>query len=896
MYLEKLEIQGFKSFATKNVLVFPGMLDKTRQGITSIVGPNGSGKSNIADAVRWVLGEQSMKTLRGKKSEDIIFAGSEKLGKLGMAEVSLFLNNEDRKAPIDYSQIVLTRRVYRDGNSEYILNNNRVRLLDVEMLLAKANFGQKTYSVIGQGMVDGFLNTSLAERKEFFDEATGVKQFQIKRDSSLNKLKLSLENLAQAQMLLVEIEPRLKSLTRQVGKLQRKGEIEFELREIQLNYYGKIWHEIKDKFNEANRQFLEMEKIKIDKDKKLGNLNRELGVMEAENQTSREFNDWQRELSDFQSRKDGITREQARLEAQMEIKLETSGQFDLSWLNNRKSLLSRELATIKEELESLAGVLREGENNYSQLLQERNGLSLKINGLNASLVKNSSSVNGGDSQKINRELRALILKLEQADAEDDLAKLKEVVKEIREELKKLTGLAEDLRLKEDIEKIQNDLMAFTKAREEVSEKMNENAVKNSSWGERKKMLSEKMREFEKEFLEVGAKLKTYQNQISDEEIEAGRKKLAADLAAVEQKIGEVRAKINDFSEKEKEKRQRLFELQKKMQILQGELNDINERLNSCRVESAKHEIKLEDLEMEIRNELGSLKEVEQKIVSGAIDVELIQNKIHNLKKQLDAIGGLDPEIEKEYIQTKDRFDFLDGQVADLTSTIDSLDEVVKELDITIKERFDREFKLISQKFEEYFKILFSGGAAKIIKVTTDELMTEEEKQAGKGELGDKVGEERIENIEKKEDVIDERIAITNAIYKKIKMLQKYNATGLAGVEITATPPGKKTMSVSLLSGGERALTAIALICAIISANPAPFVVLDEVDAALDEANSERLAKILDDLSHKTQFIVITHNRASMRRANILYGVTMQNDGVSKMLSVKLEDVKARNET
>ena len=189
MFLEKLEIQGFKSFANKNELIFPGFLSGGKRGITAVVGPNGSGKSNVADAVRWVMGEQSMKTLRGKKSDDIIFAGSDKRGKLGMAEVSLYLNNEDGSAPIDYAQLVITRRLFRDGASEYIINGARVRLFDIQMLLAKANIGHKTYSVIGQGMVESFLNTSLSERKEFFDEATGVRQYQIKRDDALNKLR-----------------------------------------------------------------------------------------------------------------------------------------------------------------------------------------------------------------------------------------------------------------------------------------------------------------------------------------------------------------------------------------------------------------------------------------------------------------------------------------------------------------------------------------------------------------------------------------------------------------------------------------------------------------------------------------------------------------------------------
>src|SRR3989338_3718408 len=179
MYLEKLEIQGFKSFANKTVLTFS---TGKKVGISSIVGPNGSGKSNIADSVRWVLGEQSLKLLRGKKSQDVIFSGSSKKTRLGFAQVSLFLNNEDKKAPIDYSQVVVSRRVYRDGTSEYQINNANVRLADIQLLLAQANFGHRTYSVIGQGMIDAILTSSPNERKEFFDEATGVKKYQIKRE------------------------------------------------------------------------------------------------------------------------------------------------------------------------------------------------------------------------------------------------------------------------------------------------------------------------------------------------------------------------------------------------------------------------------------------------------------------------------------------------------------------------------------------------------------------------------------------------------------------------------------------------------------------------------------------------------------------------------------------
>ena len=241
------------------------------------------------------------------------------------------------------------------------------------------------------------------------------------------------------------------------------------------------------------------------------------------------------------------------------------------------------------------------------------------------------------------------------------------------------------------------------------------------------------------------------------------------------------------------------------------------------------------------------------------------------KNQLELIGGIDPESEKEFNETKERFDFLSNQTNDLNSAVKSLEKIISELDINIKERFDHEFDIISEKFSEYFKILFNGGSAKIFKLTEEEKVTTDNST-------------EIKETSPSEDSL-----------KKVKLLKKRNALGLSGIEIQATPPGKKIQTISMLSGGERALTAIALICAIISANPSPFVVLDEVDAALDEANSERLAQILDDLSNKTQFIVITHNRASMKRASVLYGVTMQSDGVSKLLSVKLEEVSSRQD-
>jgi len=879
MYLEKLEIQGFKSFANKNTLVFPGLLGRDLRGITSIVGPNGSGKSNIADAVRWALGEQSMKTLRGKKSEDIIFSGTDKKNRLGMAEVSLYLNNEDRQAPLDYSQVVLTRRLYRDGLSEYLLNNSRVRLADVQILLAKANFGQKTYSVIGQGMVEGFLNTTLAERKEFFDEATGVKQFQLKRDDSLNKLINSYENLNQAAMLLSEIEPRLRSLTRQVNKLKRRHEIGAELKELQVSYYSKIWHEIKEKFDDYNKKFLEIEKIKQEKEKKGANLNRELNQLEQQSQTNLEFSSRQQELNERQSQKEIINKQLAKLEAELEVKLESSGQFDLSWLINKSGEIKKDRLNTDEETTGLEKNIEREKKVLVDLEKEKETINSKINQFNQELLKSSSSAAGQGLGKINQELKSLNELLKQSETSDDLANIKNIIKQIRRKVKLILGLASAELEKENLAETQKKLMALTAEKEEIMVKINESTFRISARSERVKLLKEKTAQLERELNDIENKLKDNQGAVKAGGKEAAASRLKQQAAELDEKINSLKEALNAFSAKESQQRAKLFALQKNLQSLQTETNGLMNQLNELKVNATRYETKLEDLEAEIRNSYGNLKEVMAKSLDGPVDVEAALGKINSLKRQVDQIGGIDPEIEKEYLETKERYDYLKNQADDLSGAIASLEKIIKELDAIIKEKFDEQLKTISAKFEEYFKILFNGGQAKIIKVLTEDLM---ENQTEKEE--DEIAEAAAEPAPAEDKYADN--------LKRIKYLQKYNATGLAGIEIMATPPGKKIKSIAMLSGGERALTAIALICAIISCNPAPFVVLDEVDASLDEANSERLARILDDLSHKTQFIVITHNRASMRRANILYGVTMAESGVSKLLSIKLDEAKA----
>jgi len=1072
MYLEKLEIQGFKSFANKNKLVFSGLLANKKRGITVVVGPNGSGKSNIADSIRWALGEQSSKLLRSKKSEDVIFSGSDKKARLNMAEVSLFFNNEDNNildlknnsvdlkenqgneegdnidALLMSPEIILTRRVFRDGNSDYFINNNKVRLSDVQIFLAKANFGQKTYSVIGQGMVENFLNTSPAERKVFFDEATGVKQYQIKRDLSLNKLENSQENLSKVEILLNEIEPRLKSLTRQVGKLKKRQFLEEELLKNQLNYYSKIWREISLKLNDFKFNINKDEKTKLKLDEQLENNKRKLDEINQGETVGEEFyelqkrflflkseqeratkqltkilswqeikkeegeksdqavfdaltsekNDLIKEIEEFSKKLENLKtdffdqtelktteielnkveqdnqnqhRELSKIEAWIEIKLEKQGKFDLSFLNNRQSELKNIINSIKNESDLLIDVIKQKEikiNNFKKIKEET---EQEILNLEKELNRIVLEENPSDVKKINTSLQNLIDKIDKNIDLNDFSLFKKIIFEIKFEIKGLLNFSsgEDYQFK--IKNINDKIEKLKLEEKKIGSEIMVYQIEYNSDKSKKNNLDQSLNNSKRELISIEEKIKLNQtdNQIDDshdkkdkleQEIKETDKKIndlkkqiinlrsiqndwqdkkatiQEDLQIKQNRLNEInnrlnfiksdsiktqsrledleteiknnvfsssetvtqvnffekerefikrfeidnnkelvvlQAKIDNFNETQENKKRELIELQKNIKELEIQINSINDDLNNNKINLTREETRLEELNNNIENDKLSLEKIKNYQSQDDFDINIAREEISRLKNQLELIGGIDPEIEKEYEETKKRFDFLFDQTEDLNKTIKSLEKVIIELDALIKDRFESEFKVISEKFNEYFKILFNGGNAKIFPVK-DNISDDDEKTA-------------INNESDKNQISKEFQSSKNI--KIIKQLKKHNAVGLSGVEISATPPGKKISSVSVLSGGERALTAIALICAIISANPSPFVVLDEVDAALDEANSERLAKILDDLSNRTQFIAISHNRATMKKANILYGITMQNDGVSKLLSVKLDE-------
>ena len=360
------------------------------------------------------------------------------------------------------------------------------------------------------------------------------------------------------------------------------------------------------------------------------------------------------------------------------------------------------------------------------------------------------------------------------------------------------------------------------------------------------------------------------------------KEVEAELAGLEKRLQAAQQEMAEFNQQEEKKKGKFFEWQRQITAKQDEYNKLAGQTSELRVEMAKLETRQQDLKQEIKEETGEIEWLLEYKTEKINEIEA-RGEMIRLKRQLELIGGVDPETVKEYGETKERHDFLSGQAEDLRKSINSLEKVINDLDEKIQVQFDSAFKEINKEFAHFFKILFGGGKAELILLKED---LEGKEKAKEGSLeGNLEGEEEIKpGILQMLDEAEEKMSPK-------RFLKRKTGKVITGIDIAATPPGKKVASIAMLSGGERSLASIALICAVIANNPSPFVILDEVDAALDESNSQRFSQIINELAHKTQFIVITHNRATMHQANILYGVTMGEDGVSKIISLRMEEAE-----
>lgn len=850
MYLQKVEMQGFKSFAEKTTFLFPGYIHG-RYGITAVIGPNGSGKSNVADGIRWVLGEQSLKLLRSKRAEDVIFFGSTQKAQKGFCEVSLSVNNEDHAFPLDFPEVVITRRLYRDGVSEYLLNNNKARLSDITLMLAQAHIGQKSYSVIGQGMVDAILQTAPSDRKEFFNEAVGVRQYQIKRDSAVSKLKSTNENLTHALTILSELEPKMRFFARQLKRLDERGEVERDYITIQRQYTNTLWNDL----SERKESFEKERDAYREKSEALEQQQRKLEEAFAQNERAvraparSSFYTLSQNLQKLQKEKQQIVTRLSVVDSRLQSELVASGKGQLAWLTGRRDELSAQLKSIDEEVSAA----------NEELLSRR--VSEETIAVRAREHDRDAETRH-DVDGFERCVQEIETLAHEASSAESIDALKRAIDTIVRRLTKVKETAQYL-----IAWMRSGGQSDDADRARLHDELQSIRTQQEVCTARIALRSEERARVARELEQTSRELSYLsQSDLSNQHAAAAAEKeeLAAQRERIEEIIVAVQRELDGLYETEKETHHALLDVQKQMSALSKEHDTVRDTMNRANLETAKLEAHQEELLAKICDELRVDESMRAELIAGTetvystlgflketpkLDREEARMQIERLRRKLEQIGTIDQDVIAEHEEAKGRYEFLQIQVVDLTEARGSLEGAIGELDIIIQERFEKNLEDISKKFCAYFTQLFGGGTARLVVLRTEKK---------KGDADEKEDEE----VEEVDDAI-------------------------AGIEIEATPPGKKFKSLSFLSGGEKALTAIALLCAILAQNPSPFVVLDEVDAALDESNANRFASIIKDLSPRTQFILITHNRVTMHIAHVLYGVTMGEGGVSNVLSLDI---------
>jgi chromosome segregation ATPase len=739
MRLVELEVSGFKSFAGTTLFRFT-------PGLTAIIGPNGSGKSNLAEAVRWVLGEQSLKQLRSVESEDIIFAGSAQKPRSTSARVVLTLANESGRLGVDAPEVTIARLVSRTGESHYLLNGDPVRLFDIQHLLAEAGIGSKSYTVISQGMVDRYLTATPAQRRELFDEACGIKALQLKLNRAISQLSQSQQQIAEVRRLLDELAPRLRVLKRQIQRHEERTALAARYGEQQAGWYRAEWQR---------------------RHKHLEAAHAALAQARAATQAAR------------------LKREQ------IEQKLLAAAQQPAS----PGAALHAELQEAEREFQ-IAQAAFQKHHSERQLLEE--SLAQSQWALTVAEEKLAQARQHTQPGHLFGTLRAL------------LSRCRELVAAIRGQ----TGLDPEA-----VAALDADLAA-----------MLENVSSDTSVID---IAQRAVRDLEGP-LQATARL---QALVQDRE-----QRLAALAEPVQpdpQRLHELRQAV---------KRLPAGQTAEPQADLSQALTQARETELACErageaaaIAEQQAEAALHELMREAQRERGT--DFMQALPSETPSAEALAVTLVDLERvraRLAALGEIDPLAMKEYNEASTRSQELETQLQDIEETYTTTEHLIQDLKRTIHDRFRQQFKYIQEHFSHYFTQLFGGGQAQLSIIDT---------------AGDEENESHVQ-----------------------------------GVEITAHPPDKKPQRIQALSGGERALAALALIMAVVKTQQPPFIVFDEVDAALDEANSFRFAELLQQLSQTTQCVVITHNRETMGLADVLYGITMNADGISHSYSVKLSDI------
>ena len=981
MYLKKLKMVGFKSFINPTEIEF-------NDRITGVVGPNGSGKSNIVDAVRWVLGEQSVKSLRGEGNMgDVIFSGSKGRKAANYASVELYFDNTDRYLSLETDEVVIKRTVYKSLENEYMINNVKCRLKDITDLFMDTGASKESYNIISQGDIGNILSTKAEDRRIIFEDASGVLKYKKRKEEALRKLSKTNDNLVRVNDIILENEERLNPLKEQSekAKIYLKDKEELENIEVALvindiDKYNFVYKESKEKIEELQLKISEMlsktshnqaniESIK----QRIDNLNRELyekGQEQARisanvekyqgeknlisERSKYESNDTklhenivslkeqllslENEINILNKNIEMDNKENSRLSLSLEdiskeitnnekekinLVSETNSKIrEITLLKNRKESLENEIennsslpSSVRNVLnnpklrgiEGIVGKLFEVEEMYTKMVDVALGNSssyivtvnennakdaveyLKNNNLGRatfyplSVIK-SRNVDSDSYNKIKYEdnfvdiasnllkydnkyksiienLLGNVIVVKDLDSANKISKVinnkykivtldGDVVNpggsitggsyknknsiltsryELEEVIKKISKSENDLSIIEDSINVNDEY--YAKLDRERKELLVEINSRSELLKERNNKKEELVLRKESINLELNSNMNTVNNVLSNEE-----ETILNKYYEEKQKQEQIKIEIENILKTLERTKEELQNEETNLKIDNVDYNKYQDELKKNEIQVSKLDVKLDNL-LNILNEEYSI--TYEKAKSNYIldmDEDSARSKVNKLKREIRELGEVNVSSIEEYEKVNERYNFLTTQKEDLLHAKDMLLEIINQMDEVMKEKFIETFKLVQVEFKDTFRKLFGGGDAEL-KLTDQNNILE------------------------------------------------------TGVDIVALPPGKKLQHISLLSGGEKTLTAIALLFAILKIRPVPFCILDEVEAALDEVNVDSFGKYLSEYKDKTEFIIITHKKKTMEYADVLYGITMQESGVSKLVSVKLEEIK-----
>ncbi len=977
MYLKSVKIEGFKSFANKTVFEF-------NKGITAIVGPNGSGKSNIVDAIRWVLGEQSLKSLRGGANmSDVIFSGSSTKEAMNKASVTLTFDNSDHYLNTPFEEVEVKRCVYKSGENEYYLNNTKVRLKDITDLFIDSGASSDAFNIISQGTVTDIVNSKPQERRVIFEGAAGVLKYKKRKEESLRKLDKTNDNLSSVNLVINELKETLDPLKEQAEVAQKYLDLKESLKNTEIalitndittlhkEYLNaeKTHEELTNKLDKMQKvtNDEESEKIKLniyklddrinENNKRLLSLTEEISLLDSEKRITIErtkyeysedkiknnlINLKEEELSlikniDLKNKK--IDSLNIKIKEKMALNNEITSEFknislrkntynsDLEDLEKEKNILENKIEIINNNIlnneklpQSIRNILNNPRlkgihNTIGNLIQIPDDYELAAsvvlgNAANFLIVDNENNAKDAINYlKDNKLGRATFLPL-------NIIKSRYLEENIKERLSQINGyigilsdlikydfvyqniienqmgnviVAKDIDSMNLIAKImeyryrvvsldgsiiyaggsisggvlaKNNALNLKQELETHQNKLEENLRKSNSLKEDIKninseydILIDKIHNLSEEIINLQATKNSELKQLEEEEEKL--KTIKNDIAGIsnlkenslDKKLEEVMEKLttleteketieNKLEEDKSEKsslNDDLRELELKNNALNSEYKEISNRLNEVDVNMAKLNVKLDNLLLNLNEDYGLTYEFAKDNYELEIAEDLARKEVHKLKNEIKSLGEVNTGSISEFERINTRYEFLNTQKNDLEESISGLLNIITEMDDIMTNKFKETFAKVSEEFTKVFKIMFQGGEGKLVLTDpTDYLNT--------------------------------------------------------GVDMIIIPPGKKMHNTQSLSGGEKALTAICLLFAILNVSPVPFIVLDEVEAALDEVNVDLFGEYLNKKKLASQYILITHKKRMMEYADVLYGITMQNAGISKVVGVKLEEV------